>query len=628
MNIRSMTATFGRLENGILSPEKGFQEICAPNGWGKTTWCAFFRSMLYGLDEEGMRYLPWSGSPMGGKIECTWQGREITVERSFTDGSFRAFFPETGEAVPELTAQNCGQVLLGLDKQSYDRALSLENTALSGPGEEMRLRKGLTEGLDRCRREGALLQQQAETWQKSREDRAGLEKQAVQLENRLYEAESFQRRLEGALDGDRREEDARERRRARKSCEKAAHEEARLREFTKTLPTRQEAQQRLRDVKSYLAAERAQQTAEENLTPQPMEPACLDAFYGLEPRQAQEKAEQDAARCRDDNRGPLWLIFLMAGLLALLGGCIGAFPMRNLPLGLAIMGLGLLMLAGAVLLSGGSKEGQSELAAAYGTPDWRLWPELAQGYAEERLRYLEDMDRWQTRKNAVSARREELDAQRQRFCEGREPEEMEELCTQVLQSWDALDAAESQLQNAREYLGSLGPEEPADSLNLSGEEARDCLQKTEEDVRQLQMDLENIRATLSGLDDLETLDDNLRKAQERLDALAQYEQAFAISMEALGETESRAGQLIAKWADVYASAVFGGDKEDPRNPSRGSRDIFGLSQSLAAFKVLSPQAPLFLDDVLSQVDEERKKRAVALLKLIGQERQVVLFCCR
>lgn len=628
MNIRSMTATFGRLENGILSLEEGFQTVCAPNGWGKTTWCAFFRAMLYGLDEEGMRYLPWSGSPMAGKIECTWQDREITIERNFTDGTFRAFFTETMEAVPELTARNCGQVLLGLDKQGYDRALSLESTALSGPEEEIRLRKGLTEGLDQCRREGALLQQQVETWRKSKEDRLSLEKQAVQLENRLREAESFQRRLEDSLDVGQRESDARERRRAKKSYEKAAHEEARLREFTKTLPTRQEAEQRLRDVKSYLAAERAQQTAEENLPPQPVEPACLDAFYGLEPRQAQEKAEQDAALCRDSNRGALWLVFLMAGLLALLAGCIAAFPMQNLPLGLAVMGLGLLMLAGAVLLSGGSKPRQSELAAAYGTPDWRLWPELAQSYAEERLRYLEAMDQWQTRKNAVSARTQELEEQRQRLCEGREPEEMEGLCTQVLRSWDALDAAESQLQNAREYLASLGPEEPGDSLNLTGEETKGCLQKTEEDVRQLQADLENVQATLSGLDDLQTLEDNLREARERLNVLAQYEQAFGISLEALGETESRSGQLIAKWAEVYASAIFGEKKEDQRNPSRGSRDIFGLAQSLASLKVLSPKAPLLLDDVLSQVDEERKKRAVALLKLIGQERQVVLFSCR
>ena len=627
MNIRSMTATFGRLENASLSLEEGFQVRCAPNGWGKTTWCAFFRAMLYGLDEEGMRYIPWSGSPMVGKMELDWQNENITIERNFTDGTFRAFFTETGEAVPELAVRNCGEVLLGLDKQSYDRALSLDNRGLSGPEEEKRLRKGLTEGLDRCRRETILLQQQKETWQKSREDRAALEKQASQLENRLREAESFQRRLEGALDVGRREEAARQRRRAKKAYEKAAQEEARLREFTKTLPTRQEAEQRLRDVKSYCAAERAARTAEENLGPRPEEPVCPEAFRGLEPRQAQEKAEQDAALCRDA-RGSIWLIFLLAGLLALLAGCIAAFPMQNLPLGLAIMGAGLLVLAGAVLLSGGGGANREELANAYGTPDWRLWPELAQNYAENQLRYLEAMDQWQTRQSAVSARREELDAQRQRLCEGREPEEMESLCNQVLQSWDALDAAEAQCQKAREHLGSLGPEEPEEGLNLTGEETRDCLQKTQEDAKQIRIDLENIQTTLSGLDSLEALEANLREAEKRLAALAQYEQAFGISLEALGETESKQGQVIAKWADVYASAIFGGNKDDPRNPSRGSRDIFGLSQSLAAFKVLSPQAPLLLDDVLSQVDEERRKRAEALLKLIGQEHQVVLFTCR
>ena len=91
MMIRSMTATFGKLEGRTLTLQPGLNIIEAPNEWGKSTWCAFLAAMLYGLDTRAKstktaladkeRYQPWAGTPMAGRLEIIWQGREITIER-------------------------------------------------------------------------------------------------------------------------------------------------------------------------------------------------------------------------------------------------------------------------------------------------------------------------------------------------------------------------------------------------------------------------------------------------------------------------------------------------------------------------------------------------------------------
>ncbi len=135
MRILSMTATFGKLEHRTLTLKPGLNVIDAPNEWGKSTWCAFVLAMLYGLDTrarttgralaEKEKYRPWSGSPMEGRMDLVWQDRNITLQRRTTGrvplGDFRAYETDTGLPVPELTAENCALVLLGVERSVYQR---------------------------------------------------------------------------------------------------------------------------------------------------------------------------------------------------------------------------------------------------------------------------------------------------------------------------------------------------------------------------------------------------------------------------------------------------------------------------------------------------------------------------
>ena len=50
MKILSMTATFGVLERQRLELGEGLNILSAPNEGGKSTWAAFLKAMLYGID--------------------------------------------------------------------------------------------------------------------------------------------------------------------------------------------------------------------------------------------------------------------------------------------------------------------------------------------------------------------------------------------------------------------------------------------------------------------------------------------------------------------------------------------------------------------------------------------------
>ena len=136
MKIKSMTACFGRLDRARLDLSDGLNILYAPNEGGKSTWCGFIRAMLYGVptrdrDKKGYlaeknRYLPWSGTPMEGEMTLEWRGRDITLRR-FTKGAapfggFSAVYTDSQQPVPELTAQNCGEVLLGVGREVWERS--------------------------------------------------------------------------------------------------------------------------------------------------------------------------------------------------------------------------------------------------------------------------------------------------------------------------------------------------------------------------------------------------------------------------------------------------------------------------------------------------------------------------
>lgn len=140
-----MTASFGCLDHETLRLRDGVNLLCLPNERGKSTWSAFLLAMFYGVD-SGERagkgrlpvkkqYQPWNGAPMEGTVTLEDQGRRLvlqrTSERGRPMGVFRAYDPDTGLDVPELTGENCGRTLLGVERSVFQRTAFLSGADLT-----------------------------------------------------------------------------------------------------------------------------------------------------------------------------------------------------------------------------------------------------------------------------------------------------------------------------------------------------------------------------------------------------------------------------------------------------------------------------------------------------------------
>jgi len=162
--IRRMAASFGKLQNHTLELKDGLNIIQAPNESGKSTWCAFLTAMLYGInsrerDKAGFiadknRYTPWSGTAMAGRIDCLCGEDELTIMRATRRptspmGEFRAIYTGTGDTVPNLTGQNCGETLLGVSREVFERSAFIRQSGLSisqDAGLERRIASLITSG--------------------------------------------------------------------------------------------------------------------------------------------------------------------------------------------------------------------------------------------------------------------------------------------------------------------------------------------------------------------------------------------------------------------------------------------------------------------------------------------------
>ena len=136
MKIIRMKATFGGLDHRELELKEGLNIIEAPNEGGKSTWSAFLRAMLYGIntkerDKQGYiaeknRYQPWNGGAMEGVVELEWKGEQITLRRgpkgNTPFGKFEAVYTDTGEPVGYLTADNVGETLIGAPREVFERS--------------------------------------------------------------------------------------------------------------------------------------------------------------------------------------------------------------------------------------------------------------------------------------------------------------------------------------------------------------------------------------------------------------------------------------------------------------------------------------------------------------------------
>ena len=699
MRIYKMTATFGKLEHETLELKPGLNIITAPNEWGKSTWCAFLVAMLYGLDTRAKttknaladkeRYAPWSGAPMAGRIDLNWKGRDITIERRTKRriplGEFQAYETASGLPVAELTAANCGQMLLGVEQTVFrragfikhadlpvtqDEALRRRLNALVTTGDDSgaadRLAASLKDLKNRCRYNRSGLLPQAEAERDALEEKIteleSLDTQCKKLRMRLDEVKDWLRQLHNhqqALAYAKMEADAARVAQARDAMEQTEQELRTLEGACAKLPPREEADLKTRELKAFREQWNDIQMEVRTAPAEPQQPQLPNPFTGLSAQAAREMVHSDAKTYTaiTSTKTPNVLIFVgLFGLLAA-GGLIYLMAYVFA----AVAGLaGLAAFAWGIYEKISMKKQTRALLEKYGDGDWQHWGDPIAEYEQKLEVYKDALKEYQDINSDLEVRLMVLRKKKESLCGLQEPDELLEFWQQTLAQWDAYYNARREALRAKSHFETLSAmvkpvEKPTmeDNLTHSETDTARLLSDCQVEQQRLQNRLGQYQGRMEVLGDRDEMLRQLKRINERIVKLEDTYAALLIAQETLtaarAELQRRFAPRITQRAQKLLSRMTGGryhsltmsedfslqagaGEEDTVHDtmwrSDGTVDQLYLALRLAVAEELNPEAPLILDDALVRFDYKRMKAAVGILKEMAKDKQVICFTCQ
>ena len=616
MKIHSMTATFGKLENQTLDLKTGLNIISAPNEWGKSTWCAFLATMLYGLDTREKttktvlavkeRYAPWSGSPMSGRIDLNWNGRDITIERWSKGrtpmGEFRAYETESGLPVAELTGANCGQMLLGVEKSVFlragflrladlpvteDEALRRRLNALVTTGDESGtgdlLAQKLKDLKNKCRSnrvnglipqaemEKAALEEKLAELAAAQKQQATIIQRQQELEVQIAGLENHKKVLEYAAG----EENNRRILQAQLRRDEAKNRLEQLSAQCADLPDAQQAKDASQQLRQLHQDSMALDLEQQMLPPAPQPPKYTDenaAAQELEDtlyaREAFQKYLDSIRTFRKLGRAALihllatipaaiitWLIFqslrttIWVSLVPLLSGSLVWILFRIL-----------------------MKERQRILSAfvrQFGAPDCDAWVQQAQAEVDAQAAYATKLAEHEQILATFQEKREALATRIARLTQEKSIGECLQYWEAVSQKWDDLQDAHQVYANAASHAEALSamakpvdkPTMP-DHLTWSEPITVRLLADAAFEQKQLQIRLGQCQGRMDALGAESELQAKLDAVNTRLDKLHQTYQALELALQSLekasAELQRRFAPRIAKQAQELFGKLTGG----------------------------------------------------------------------
>ena len=581
MKIYSMTATFGKLENETLTLQPGLNILHAPNEWGKSTWCAFLVSMLYGIETrvhttkaaiaDKERYAPWSGAPMAGRIDLNWNGRDITIERSSKGrsifGVFRAYETDTGLEVPELTATNCGQMLLGVEKSVFlragflkltdlpvtqDEALRRRLNAIVTTGDESGTADTLAQKLkdlkNRCRlNKSTGLLPQAEAQQAQLQSKltelTQLREQSAQMEQRLQELDQHHKALlnhKTALAHAANRAYQEKLTAAETALALAQEKEQQLQAQCAQLPSADEAERQLLRLRQLRDQKDALHMELQMLPAAPQPPQIPTAFQGVDPDKAISQAENDVLDYEENRQKksfPWYCIFLW-----IIGAFCGFFQPRG-PMQLLTI---LFIAAGALsLLSYVTAKRRREnilhdLRERYHPLPPEQWVEAARSSAKAQAVYAAALAQYENQRQELESRMIALQTQISSATEGRSLPEWEQRYNTVRHQWAAYADAAKETIRARDLVQALrsahreaaAPEFP-DTMTYTEAETARLLSDCAYEQRQLQQQLGHYLGKMDSLGSEAVIRQQLDAVTERIRNLELTYSALEIAQSTL-----------------------------------------------------------------------------------------------
>lgn len=633
MMIKRLDATFGKLEGESLELHDGLNVISAPNESGKSTWCAFVRAMLYGVDSserqkagflpDKMRFAPWSGSAMQGSMQLESGGRDITITRTTKTASapmreFSAVYTGTSVSVEGLNGNNAGEMLTGVSRDVFRRSAFVEQgkVAVTHSAElEKRISAIVSSGDEDCsftEADGRLRQ-----WQRKR--RFNRHGRLPELEDELSHKKQLLAELSDAAQ--QRENMSAELERAKQECERI---EAEVIESRKVV--RKEALSSLQGVRNEVnaATERHDRAAERRDSCRAALCAC--AIGERKPEEAKAEVKTDLENSmklkeRSERKSsPVLAIILMI----LCGALVAAgFLMPDLMIH-AFIAAAAALAAGVALFIRASRRKTEIYEAAK-----QRRKLLAKYKAESEADIAASIDEYlELYKNYAEAQRAEKESAEALAVVRRRQEQ-----------------AESKTLTQLDFTGG---DNQAAQLSRSLAEARAKCSR-------ISAQMAEHSGRLAAMGDPLVLGSEISRMEaEYAEISAEYD-AIALAIDTMRKADediqSRFSPALGKLAAEYMQFVTDGKYDGvmldrdfsamvheaggnvPRNAeylSAGTLDLMYLAVRLAVCSLALPESancPLIIDDALVNFDADRRRQAMALLEKIAQERQVILFAC-
>ena len=636
MTINKLTASFGKLNGESLELTDGLNVICAPNESGKSTWCAFIRAMLYGIDSaerqkaghlpDKLRYAPWSGAAMQGEMELSAGGKDITITRTTKLKSapmreLSAVYTGTNIPVEGLDAANAGEMLTGASREVFKRSAFVEQGSIvisSSPELEKRISAIVSTGDEDCSFTEA--DEQLRAWQRSRRyNRRGklpeLEERMAEMKKRLAELDSLaneSERLTQQLE------------QGRQNCRQLENE---ITESRKT--ARRDALSNLQNLRKELnAANEAHEKADDERDAR--RAALCGCVIGERlPDEVAAEVRADTEKClelkevSERRTSPFAAVLLLILALAVIASAIFIVP-ADFALYAFIAG-GVLCLAALLLAIRYSK---AKNAASDAGRQRRIL--LSKYKAEDERGIKSCYEEFLKLFDELSAAEKEEKRTAQRLAEMRTTQEKTEAKTLQELDFSGGDNEASQL-----------------SRELSAAQ-RSC--------DMLSARISEIKGRVDAMGDPLVLGSELNNMESLYAALQSEYDAIALAVDTLraadADIQGRFSPELGKLAAHYMSVVTDGRYEGvlinrdfsaktklsgdtvPRETeylSAGTLDLMYLAVRLAVCTLALPEnsaCPLILDDALVNFDAERTQQAMKLLREISKQRQVILFTCK
>lgn len=631
MKINRLRASFGNLNNDTIAFHDGLNVVYAPNESGKSTWCAFIRAMLYGIDSserqksghipDRQRYAPWSGVPMQGTMEITANKCEITLTRQTTQKSapmrdFTATYTGSNIPVDGMTGTNAGEMLTGITKDVFRRSAFVEQGAAAvngSPELEKRILSIISTGEEDTSYSEA--NERLRSWQRERRySRRGLIPDLeAGIEDGHRKIEAIEEAASGIIQMKSELEDAEQ------ECSQLEQDvkDARRRQREEIVKNLSEARENVK----ILGAEQNAALEEAN----GIRNALRSSIFGSRALQdVEDEAEGDLAKLeqlysrKSGKNSPLLLII---SFLLTIAGALVYEKIQNTVVLIVTAFFCLVSLVFLMFFAKRRREINDTEAEILGV--------LKKYGASDREKITEKLDEYHALNISL-----------------KKAEEREH---KAKEKYDAAAAVLEKLENS--VLGELDS-----SVDSGAAVLWKKLSERRKDVIRLSNNIASETGRLMTMGDPLVLGADIKCMEEELRVIRNEYDAISLAIDTLkdadDEIQSRFSPELGRVASEYMSEVTGGRYEEiflnkdfsararTRNDSiareseylsAGTYDLLYLAVRLAVCELALPEGetcPLIIDDALVNLDQERFEQAMNLLREISKDRQVILFTCR